>query len=207
MIVIEGPLLYYDAALCSMLDVCLWLDADRHTCLHRRHQRDCPKKDISDFSAMFRDVVWAHYKMNRETQLANAHSALHLDGTAQKESLVSRSVAHCMDHLAKPRRTRPEPRPPSLCESMEYCRSDCNPCSPPCSLTDLASITVAASKPAASTAAGTQMCTSAVSGVERALKWATQWCASEHERVMKWGIQLCTLDQACEPQQMSKSTE
>merc|ERR1719245_2227188 len=95
MVFVEGFLLFYHAALSSSFDAHIWLDADCETCLARRHQRDSAHKSLQRFSDWYRDLVWRHYEMNREVQLANAPNAFLLDCKTDLDTLVS----HCREFV------------------------------------------------------------------------------------------------------------
>lgn len=100
-IVVEGFLLFFDQVLCSMLDAHVWVETDYNKCLQRRHQRDAPHVDINRFSEWYRGLVWKHFELYKDTQLANASGALHLDGSASPNSMVKNAVRHCEKFLSR----------------------------------------------------------------------------------------------------------
>ncbi len=94
MVIVEGFLLSYDAALTRMFGTSFWIDADCGTGLQRRYRRDGPLGSINgglfeQFSAHIRGLVRKDHEVYKGQQLANAPSAFHLDGAAPAECLVT----------------------------------------------------------------------------------------------------------------------
>mmetsp|Transcript_22416 Transcript_22416/g.38330 ORF Transcript_22416/g.38330 Transcript_22416/m.38330 type:complete len:234 (-) Transcript_22416:52-753(-) len=99
-VVVEGFLLFYDKTLCDMLDVRMWLEADREQCLLRRFNRTLrkkPKQNLDDFTKFYQNVVWSHFLRYRETQVSNASDAKLLNGNGMTDEIAEQALAYCRD--------------------------------------------------------------------------------------------------------------
>lgn len=97
-VVVEGFLLFFDRSLCDMFDMKIWVEVDSELCLQRRCQRK-QRDDLAAFTARFRELVWPHFLMYRDTQLTNAGDVLRLSGTEQPEALAQKAAAYCTRRL------------------------------------------------------------------------------------------------------------
>lgn len=98
-VIVEGFLLFYDMAVSQMFDCTLWVQGDLDTCCMRRHRRDAPGMPPDDFRRWYAGLVWSHFEMYQEQQLANADGALRLDARKPPETLQEEAVAYCSARL------------------------------------------------------------------------------------------------------------
>lgn len=94
-VIVEGFLLFYDVAVCSLFDVHLWVEADMHICMRRRYSRGNRKRGVEDVASWFRELVWENHELNRGRQLANAPAMFRLDGSQSADNLLGRAALHC----------------------------------------------------------------------------------------------------------------
>lgn len=99
-VVVEGFLLFYERAVSSMFDCALWVQADCETCCSRRHRRDAPDVPESQFREWYAGLVWSHFEMYQERQLANADGAIRLDARRDAGILQEEAVAYCRARLS-----------------------------------------------------------------------------------------------------------
>merc|ERR1712100_783337 len=81
----------------DMLQASIFIEADCETCLERRHKRGrgSRKKGVNTSADWFRELVWGHYEMYKDTQLKNVPDALRLDGTKERDDLHWESSQYC----------------------------------------------------------------------------------------------------------------
>lgn len=99
-VIVEGFLLFYDRQISSMFDCTLWVQADCATCSRRRHQRKRPDMPFERFDEWYTGLVWEHFTMYQDRQLANADGAMRLDGTQPEQFLQEEAVAYCKARLS-----------------------------------------------------------------------------------------------------------
>lgn len=105
-LIVEGFLLFYNAALCKQLSALIWLETDCETCLLRRFRRGRGRRgrDVEKTREWFHGQVWPHFEGNRAVQLKNAPKALHLDASGERDVLADEAVKQCRALLDTRRR-------------------------------------------------------------------------------------------------------
>ena len=100
-VVVEGNLLFCDAATCKMLDAHIWIETDCGTCALRRHSRAKKRKSsgLAEFRQWYELHVWPGFEQFRTVQLANAHGALVLDGAQSQADIVKAASGHMEELL------------------------------------------------------------------------------------------------------------
>ena len=99
---VESFLLFYDAAICQMLDACIWLETDIDRCAIRQSARGKKKSKArwTRFQQWYELEVWASFQQYRTVQLTNARYALKIDG-ALDLATISRQAAEHIEQLRK----------------------------------------------------------------------------------------------------------
>ena len=110
-VIVEGFLLFYDAAICQMLDACIWLETDMTRCAIRRSARSKKKSKagFTRFQQWYELEVWASFQQYRTVQLTNARYALKIDG-ALDLATISRQAAEHIEHSVEAARSADERR-------------------------------------------------------------------------------------------------
>ena len=109
--IVEGFLLFYDAAICQMLDACIWLETDMDRCAIRRSARSKKKSKagFTRFQQWYEHEVWVSFQQYRTVQLTNARYALKIDG-ALDLATISRQAAEHIEHSVEAARSADERR-------------------------------------------------------------------------------------------------
>ena len=107
-VIVEGFLLFCDAALCRMLDAHIWIETDCGTCALRRRNRGKKRKrtESAEFLQWYEQHTWPRFEKYRTVQLTKTRDALLLDG-AWDLAAIAKAAAGPMKNCSSAAWTRP----------------------------------------------------------------------------------------------------